>query len=211
MASVLLKPPLSQEGRGPSRKPLPYLWDLHGAFPGNLLPRSRGAFCELFVAPPVRHLSALSDVSLVLHLVLDRLHQQQARPGRERECWEPERSRLSDTVPRVPRRGMARRHSRRNCTVRAIGEGHGSLGMTPKARIYYPKLEPLPFQHHQKLLDSLPRHYCPNPRCSALVQLDEDSENPQAVCPSCQSVICVPCRVVWHESMYRTGRQWRHI
>ncbi|KAI0674525.1 hypothetical protein C8Q78DRAFT_1015358 [Trametes maxima] len=55
--------------------------------------------------------------------------------------------------------------------------------------------------HHQKLLDSLPRHYCPNPRCSALVQLDEDSEDPQALCPSCNSLICVPCRVVWHDDL----------
>ncbi|KAH9849628.1 hypothetical protein C2E23DRAFT_355417 [Lenzites betulinus] len=55
--------------------------------------------------------------------------------------------------------------------------------------------------HHQKLLDNLPRHYCPNPRCSALVQLDEDSDDPQAVCPSCASVICVPCRVVWHQDL----------
>ncbi|KAI0371250.1 hypothetical protein BV20DRAFT_965420 [Pilatotrama ljubarskyi] len=55
--------------------------------------------------------------------------------------------------------------------------------------------------HHQKLLDSLPRHYCPNPRCSALVQLDEDSEDPQALCPSCNTVICVPCRVIWHDDL----------
>ncbi|KAI0702061.1 hypothetical protein C8T65DRAFT_719286 [Cerioporus squamosus] len=55
--------------------------------------------------------------------------------------------------------------------------------------------------HHQKLLDSLPRYYCPNPRCSALVQVDEDADDPQATCPSCNSVICVPCRVVWHEDL----------
>ncbi|KAI0777234.1 hypothetical protein BD413DRAFT_601706 [Trametes elegans] len=55
--------------------------------------------------------------------------------------------------------------------------------------------------HHQKLLDSLPRHYCPNPRCSARVQLDEDSEDPQALCPSCNTLICVPCRVVWHTDL----------
>ncbi|KAI0360484.1 hypothetical protein OH77DRAFT_1501240 [Trametes cingulata] len=55
--------------------------------------------------------------------------------------------------------------------------------------------------HHQKLLDSLPRHYCPNPRCSALVQLDEDSDEPQAICPSCNTLICVPCRVIWHDDL----------
>ncbi|KAI0659334.1 hypothetical protein C8Q70DRAFT_987272 [Cubamyces menziesii] len=55
--------------------------------------------------------------------------------------------------------------------------------------------------HGQKLLDSLPRYYCPNPHCSALVQLDEDSDDPQAICPSCNKVICVPCRVVWHDDL----------
>ncbi|KAI0827131.1 hypothetical protein BC628DRAFT_1409914 [Trametes gibbosa] len=55
--------------------------------------------------------------------------------------------------------------------------------------------------HHQKLLDNLPRHYCPNPRCSALVQLDEDSDDPQAICPACNLVICVPCRTVWHHEL----------
>ncbi|KDQ60169.1 hypothetical protein JAAARDRAFT_597882 [Jaapia argillacea MUCL 33604] len=55
--------------------------------------------------------------------------------------------------------------------------------------------------HHQKLLDSIPRYYCPNPRCSALVQVHEDPDEPQAVCPSCTTLICVPCRVVWHDKM----------
>ncbi|OSD08736.1 hypothetical protein PYCCODRAFT_1455722 [Trametes coccinea BRFM310] len=55
--------------------------------------------------------------------------------------------------------------------------------------------------HSQKLLDSGPRHYCPNPRCSALVQIDEESEDPQAVCPACSSLICVPCRVLWHTDL----------
>ncbi|KAI1798029.1 hypothetical protein LXA43DRAFT_1106215 [Ganoderma leucocontextum] len=55
--------------------------------------------------------------------------------------------------------------------------------------------------HTQKLLDSFPKYYCPNPKCSALVQVDEESEDPQAECPSCDAVICVPCRVVWHDGM----------
>ncbi|KAI0747012.1 hypothetical protein C8Q80DRAFT_812908 [Daedaleopsis nitida] len=55
--------------------------------------------------------------------------------------------------------------------------------------------------HHQKLLDSAPRYYCPNPRCSALVQVDEESEEPQAICPSCNTVICVPCCVIWHDDL----------
>ncbi|CAL1708948.1 unnamed protein product [Somion occarium] len=55
--------------------------------------------------------------------------------------------------------------------------------------------------HHQKLLDSLPRHYCPNPRCSALVQLHDDPDEPQAQCPACSTLMCVPCRVVWHQDL----------
>ncbi|KAK7683547.1 hypothetical protein QCA50_013382 [Cerrena zonata] len=55
--------------------------------------------------------------------------------------------------------------------------------------------------HQQKLLDSMPRHYCPNPRCSALVQLHDDPDEPQAQCPACQSLMCVPCRVIWHADM----------
>lgn len=60
-----------------------------------------------------------------------------------------------------------------------------------------------PIQHHQKLLDSLPKYYCPNPRCSALVQVDEGEEDPQAICPSCDSMVCIPCRVLWHDGEHR--------
>ncbi|KAM5533573.1 hypothetical protein V8D89_012789 [Ganoderma adspersum] len=55
--------------------------------------------------------------------------------------------------------------------------------------------------HTQKLLDSLPKYYCPNPKCSALVQVDEEEDDPQAECPSCDAIICVPCRVVWHDGL----------
>ncbi|KAJ7637178.1 hypothetical protein FB45DRAFT_789450 [Roridomyces roridus] len=54
---------------------------------------------------------------------------------------------------------------------------------------------------HQKLLNSIPHLYCPNPKCSAVVQTPEDSEDPQAVCPSCQLLMCVPCRVAWHNGI----------
>jgi len=60
-------------------------------------------------------------------------------------------------------------------------------------------------QHYQKLLDSIPRHYCPNPRCSTLLQVQEDvNEQPQAVCPSCDFVMCVPCKTKWHEGTFYT-------
>ncbi|KZT10255.1 uncharacterized protein LAESUDRAFT_672944 [Laetiporus sulphureus 93-53] len=53
--------------------------------------------------------------------------------------------------------------------------------------------------YHQKLLDSIPRYYCPNPRCSAIVEAHDDEDAPQATCPVCSTAICVPCKVLWHE------------
>ncbi|KAF8067842.1 hypothetical protein FPV67DRAFT_1626064 [Lyophyllum atratum] len=55
--------------------------------------------------------------------------------------------------------------------------------------------------HHQKLLDSIPRLFCPNPKCSSLVEADGDSPDPQAICPSCRKVMCVPCRTHWHTDL----------
>ncbi|KAJ7487800.1 hypothetical protein FB451DRAFT_1528476 [Mycena latifolia] len=46
-----------------------------------------------------------------------------------------------------------------------------------------------------------PHIYCPNPKCSAIVQTPEDSNDPQAVCPSCQLLMCVACRVAWHDAI----------
>ncbi|KAJ7151190.1 hypothetical protein C8R46DRAFT_1008020 [Mycena filopes] len=54
---------------------------------------------------------------------------------------------------------------------------------------------------HQKLLNSIPHMYCPNPKCSAIVQTPEDTTDPQAVCPSCQLLMCVACRVAWHSEI----------
>lgn len=53
-------------------------------------------------------------------------------------------------------------------------------------------------QYHRKILDSVPRLFCPNPKCGALVEADEDSPDPEATCPACQQLMCVPCRVRWH-------------
>ncbi|KIM74131.1 hypothetical protein PILCRDRAFT_828552 [Piloderma croceum F 1598] len=55
--------------------------------------------------------------------------------------------------------------------------------------------------YHRKLLDSLPRYYCPNPRCSTLLELHEEPSDPRAVCPYCEVLICVPCRVEWHQNL----------
>ncbi|KAF9459774.1 hypothetical protein BDZ94DRAFT_995454 [Collybia nuda] len=55
--------------------------------------------------------------------------------------------------------------------------------------------------HHQKLLDSIPRLFCPNPKCSSLVEADEDNDDPQAICPSCQKTICASCRTLWHNGL----------
>jgi hypothetical protein len=55
--------------------------------------------------------------------------------------------------------------------------------------------------HRQKHLDSIPRYYCPNRQCSALVQLHEKKGEPRATCPLCQTVICVPCKTQWHRDL----------
>lgn len=57
------------------------------------------------------------------------------------------------------------------------------------------------FWHAQKLYDSMEKHYCPNQRCSALVQVEEDPNEPMAVCPQCRETICVPCNVLWHHEL----------
>ncbi|KAJ6571684.1 hypothetical protein B0H19DRAFT_936268 [Mycena capillaripes] len=54
---------------------------------------------------------------------------------------------------------------------------------------------------HQKLLNSIPHIYCPNPKCSAIVQTPEDTNDPQAVCPFCQLLLCVACRIPWHQGI----------
>ncbi|KAA1473977.1 hypothetical protein DENSPDRAFT_840520 [Dentipellis sp. KUC8613] len=55
--------------------------------------------------------------------------------------------------------------------------------------------------HYQRLLDSMPHYYCPNPKCSVRVEVDEDQDDPQAECPACDSLLCVPCRALWHDEM----------
>ncbi|KAF9652364.1 hypothetical protein BDM02DRAFT_3089237 [Thelephora ganbajun] len=55
--------------------------------------------------------------------------------------------------------------------------------------------------YHRRLLDSLPRQYCPNPKCSVLVQIDEDSDDPMAQCPACFKWVCVSCKAMWHMDM----------
>ena len=55
-------------------------------------------------------------------------------------------------------------------------------------------------QHHQKLLDSIPKNYCPNPRCSALIQIGNETRPTREKCPSCHVALCVPCWALWHES-----------
>jgi hypothetical protein len=59
---------------------------------------------------------------------------------------------------------------------------------------------PLFRQNNQKFLDSLPRLFCPNIRCSASLQVHEDASNPQAQCPACNVVMCTSCKTRWHES-----------
>ncbi|KAJ7048506.1 hypothetical protein C8F01DRAFT_1190188 [Mycena amicta] len=54
---------------------------------------------------------------------------------------------------------------------------------------------------HQKLLHSIPYIYCPNPKCSAIVETPEETDDPKSVCPFCQLLMCVSCRVVWHREL----------
>ena len=55
-------------------------------------------------------------------------------------------------------------------------------------------------KYHRKLLDSLPKRYCPNPKCSALVQADDVYLDPKAQCPACSQWVCIPCEAMWHNS-----------
>ncbi|KAL4245496.1 hypothetical protein ABKN59_009402 [Abortiporus biennis] len=82
------------------------------------------------------------------------------------------------------------------CDLQQWGEG---IGDDVAKRVLDEK--EITLWYHQKLLDSMPKFYCPNPRCSALVQIDEDEDDTQAVCPACSTMICIPCRVVWHANL----------
>jgi len=62
--------------------------------------------------------------------------------------------------------------------------------------------------NRRKLLDSLPRYYCPNQQCSALLQLDE-SDVIHDTCPVCKTDICVPCKTQWHTNF--TCAQYRAL
>ncbi|KAG9003805.1 hypothetical protein FRB93_010821 [Tulasnella sp. JGI-2019a] len=55
--------------------------------------------------------------------------------------------------------------------------------------------------HHQKLLESIPKFWCPAARCSELIATDDEMEGVQAACPSCQTQICVACRSTWHNDL----------
>ncbi|KAI0694968.1 hypothetical protein BC835DRAFT_1406347 [Cytidiella melzeri] len=55
--------------------------------------------------------------------------------------------------------------------------------------------------HHQKVSDSVPRLYCANKHCSALIHVAENIEQPQVQCMACDTVMCVPCEVSWHEDL----------
>jgi len=55
--------------------------------------------------------------------------------------------------------------------------------------------------YHQKHLDSLPRYYCPNRQCSALVHLYAKAGEPRATCPVCGTAMCIPCRTQWHKDL----------
>ncbi|KAF7300607.1 RBR-type E3 ubiquitin transferase [Mycena chlorophos] len=56
----------------------------------------------------------------------------------------------------------------------------------------------------QKLLHSIPFMYCPNPKCSAIVETPQEEDGgvqTEAVCPFCQLWMCVACKVAWHRDL----------
>ncbi|KIM80225.1 hypothetical protein PILCRDRAFT_822749 [Piloderma croceum F 1598] len=62
--------------------------------------------------------------------------------------------------------------------------------------------------YDQKQLDSHPRYFCPNRKCSALVQLHEqEAGKPQVSCSLCKTVMCVRCKTQWHNNLTCTEYQ----
>ncbi|KAG8982684.1 hypothetical protein FRB90_006623 [Tulasnella sp. 427] len=54
----------------------------------------------------------------------------------------------------------------------------------------------------QQYIDKIEKLYCPNPRCSEALQLEDDCRSIQnTACPMCKISICVPCRTVAHKGM----------
>jgi IBR domain, a half RING-finger domain len=72
-----------------------------------------------------------------------------------------------------------------------------SKGPTAALRVLL--IETPPLQYNQKQLDGHPRYFCPNRKCSALVQLHEqEAGKPQVACSLCKTVMCVQCKTQWH-------------
>lgn len=60
---------------------------------------------------------------------------------------------------------------------------------------------------HWKLLDGISKMYCPNPRCSEVLQVpDKDCHVLESSCPACGFSMCVSCRSPWHHGM--TCMKW---
>lgn len=68
------------------------------------------------------------------------------------------------------------------------------------ARILLP--EEMDDWRQQQYLDAVEKIYCPNPRCSEALQLEDGCRSTQnTACPLCRTPICVPCRSVAHKGM----------
>ncbi|GMH36213.1 hypothetical protein BSKO_04081 [Bryopsis sp. KO-2023] len=53
------------------------------------------------------------------------------------------------------------------------------------------------------------RLYCPNPRCSTLLIVEEVNRNFPVDCPGCSNLICVRCKAMWHHGL--TCNQYKRL
>ncbi|KAL7411503.1 hypothetical protein BDY24DRAFT_417028 [Mrakia frigida] len=52
-----------------------------------------------------------------------------------------------------------------------------------------------------RILDSIPKMYCSNKKCNALVVGPDSANATQAQCPCCEEQMCVQCQTKWHSDL----------
>jgi len=67
------------------------------------------------------------------------------------------------------------------------------------ARILSP--EKMVLWDHQRLLHSVQHFFCPNPKCSAMIEIPETIYDLEEACPSCHQLMCTACHVLWHQGI----------
>ena len=139
----------------------------------------------------------MSRKTHILRFILDRIYQEKARPQWP-QGHEYIYHRVPGCLPRVSDRRLGIRDTGRRGGENIRCGVHVSLGTTNFQTISRSSLLKVLVKHHRKLLDSLPKRYCPNPKCSVLVQIDEDHADPKAQCLACFQWVYVPCEAMWH-------------